>query len=239
MSGIARPRITARERRARLVRRQLLHPAARAADVSEAAQSVLALHATDAATVHLSAAARLADPRPEAVERGLYARESLLRMTAMRCTVFVTPTALAPVLLAAAGRPQAAVRRKQLLRQIESSGIGEERWLEQVSRDVLAALAERGEASTAELAAAYRALSGRSSSRPASATSRAVASPPTCCSSWPPTVMPYARHAGAAGPATSTLGLWAPNSLSSPRQRHGSSWSGSGSAPSAPAPSPT
>lgn len=153
MSSISRRHITAQERRARLVRRQLLHPATRAADVREAARSVLALHATDAATVHLSAAARLTAPSADAVERELYARESMLRMTAMRCTLFVTPTELAPVLLAAAGRPNAAARKKQLLRQIASSGIGDERWLEHVSRDVLAALEERGEATTAELAA--------------------------------------------------------------------------------------
>ncbi|MEU5002417.1 winged helix DNA-binding domain-containing protein [Streptomyces sp. NPDC021622] len=153
MSSFARPRITAGERRARLVRRQLLDPAVRAGRVREVARSVLALHATDAATVHLSVAARLADPRPEAVERELYERESLLRMTAMRCTLFVTPTGLAPVLLAASGRPNAAVRRKQLLRQLELSGIGDERWLAKVSRAALSVLAERGEATTGELAA--------------------------------------------------------------------------------------
>ncbi|MFE3186921.1 winged helix DNA-binding domain-containing protein [Streptomyces violascens] len=152
-SSIARRRITACERRDRLVHRQLLTRAGRATDVGEAARSVLALHATDAATVHLSAAARLADPRPEAVEHDLYAREQLLRMTAMRCTLFVAPVELAPALLAAAGRPNAAVRRKQLLRQLEMCRIGDERWLERVSRDVLAVLAERGEAATAELAA--------------------------------------------------------------------------------------
>ncbi|MFG2978197.1 winged helix DNA-binding domain-containing protein [Streptomyces sp. NPDC048331] len=114
---------------------------------------MLALHATDAATVYLSAAARLAAPCADSVERELYERAALLRMTAMRCTLFVTPSELAPVLLAAVGRPHAAVRRKQLLRQLESSGIGDERWLSTVSRHVLAALAGQGEASTTELAA--------------------------------------------------------------------------------------
>ncbi|MYT32932.1 MULTISPECIES: winged helix DNA-binding domain-containing protein [unclassified Streptomyces] len=152
------PRITDAQRRARLVRRQLPGPGRRSAATSQVAESVLALHATDAATVYLSAAARLENPRYDTIERELYERESLLRMTAMRCTLFVVPTALAPVMLAAVGRPNAAARTKGLLRQLEENGYGDASWLEGVTRSTLEAVGERGEATTAELAAAVPGL---------------------------------------------------------------------------------
>lgn len=152
------PRITDAQRRARLARRQLPGPGRRAASVREVAASVLALHATDAATVHLSAAARMDNPQYEAIERELYDREALLRMTAMRCTLFVLPTTLAPVMLAACGRPNAAARTKGLLRQLQQNGYGDAAWLEKVTRATLKAVRERGEATTAELAAAVPGL---------------------------------------------------------------------------------
>jgi hypothetical protein len=52
-------RIGVDERRARLARRHGLAPDGRAADVVEAARSVVALHGTDPATVYLSARARV------------------------------------------------------------------------------------------------------------------------------------------------------------------------------------
>ncbi|MFE0188096.1 winged helix DNA-binding domain-containing protein [Streptomyces sp. NPDC058989] len=152
------PRITDAQRRARLARRHLPGPGRRATATREVAESVLALHATDAATVYLSAAARMDGPSHESIERELYEREALLRMTAMRCTLFVVPTALAPVLLAAVGRPNAAARMKGLLRQLEANGYGDAAWLEDVSRGTLEAVRERGEATTAELAAAVPGL---------------------------------------------------------------------------------
>ncbi|GAA4934776.1 hypothetical protein GCM10023237_66340 [Streptomyces coeruleoprunus] len=152
------PRVTDTQRRALLARRHLLGPEHRAASVRGVAEAVLALHATDPATVHLSVAARLHDARHEDVEPALCEPGSLLRMTAMRCTLFVVPTALAPVMLAAAGRPQAAARTKDLLRRLEQTGLGDAAWLEKVGEAALEALRERGEASTAELAAAVPGL---------------------------------------------------------------------------------
>ncbi|QHC26271.1 winged helix DNA-binding domain-containing protein [Streptomyces sp. GS7] len=152
------PRITDAQRRARLTRRHLPGPSRRATATREVVESVLALHATDAATVYFSAAARMDGPSHESIERELYEREALLRMTAMRCTLFVVPTALAPVMLAAVGRPNAAGRMKGLLRQLEQNGYGDAAWLEDVSRSTLEAVRERGEATTAELATAVPGL---------------------------------------------------------------------------------
>ncbi|MGD3111509.1 winged helix DNA-binding domain-containing protein [Streptomyces sp. YGL11-2] len=152
------PRITDAQRRSRLAGHHLPGPGRRASVVREVAESVLALHATDAATVYLSAAARVESPSCECIERELYEREVLLRMTAMRCTLFVVPTSLAPVMLAAVGRPNAAARMKGLLRQLEANGYGDATWLEDVSRGTLEAVRERGEATTAELATAVPGL---------------------------------------------------------------------------------
>ncbi|GAU65882.1 hypothetical protein SSP35_02_02500 [Streptomyces sp. NBRC 110611] len=151
-------RITDAQRRIRLVRRHLPGPGRRSATTREVAETVLALHATDAATVYLSTAARLESPRHDTIERELYERATLMRMTAMRCTLFVVPTALAPVMLAAVGRPNAAARTKGLLRQLEENGYGDAAWLENITRSTLEAVRERGEATTAELAAAVPGL---------------------------------------------------------------------------------
>ena len=82
-------RIDTAQRRARLVTRHLLVPGARVADPVVVADAVVALHATDPASVFLSAAARMADLDVAAVERALYQDRTLLRLLAMRRTMFV------------------------------------------------------------------------------------------------------------------------------------------------------
>ncbi|MDQ0942198.1 hypothetical protein QFZ67_003903 [Streptomyces sp. V1I1] len=59
-------RISDEQRRTRLGRRHLLAPSVRADSPVAAADAVVALHATDAATVFLAACARLTAPRPSA-----------------------------------------------------------------------------------------------------------------------------------------------------------------------------
>ncbi|MCP3818088.1 hypothetical protein NLX86_08155 [Streptomyces sp. A3M-1-3] len=66
-----RPRISTAERRIRLGRRHLLAPSTHATTLAVAADAVVALHATDAATVFLSARARLAETDIAAVEHAL------------------------------------------------------------------------------------------------------------------------------------------------------------------------
>ena len=58
------------------------------------AQSLVALHGTDPASVYLSAAARIDKPTVRAIEQALYEERSLMRMLGMRRTVFVVPTDL-------------------------------------------------------------------------------------------------------------------------------------------------
>ena len=84
-------RIEVAERRARLARRHRLAPGHRAGDVVEAARSMVCLHATDPATVYLSAWARVDGMTVADLERALYVDRSLVKHLAMRRTLFVFP----------------------------------------------------------------------------------------------------------------------------------------------------
>ena len=152
------PLIDTAQRRARLVARHLLTPATRVGDAVAVADAVVALHATDPATVFLSAAARMTDISVDAVERALYTDRALARLLAMRRTMFVVSADLARVVDSAAGRAIAAKQRVGLLRYLADGGGWDERWLSTVEHDVLAALARRGSATATELAADVPAL---------------------------------------------------------------------------------
>ncbi len=154
------PRVTTAERRARLAVRHRLAPAARARSAVEAAEAVVALHATDSASVHLSACARMKEPSIAAVEAALYDDRSLVRMLGMRRTMFVVPVDLAPGVKAAAPAVIAERERGRLATVVERSGLAPdgEAWLAATRAEVLAALAARGEATGAELGKAVPAL---------------------------------------------------------------------------------
>ena len=94
------------QRRARLVSRHLLGGGATSA--LEATRSVVALHATDPATVYLSVMARAAGLDMAAVDDELYDQRRLVRMMAMRRTLFVVPQELVPVVHHAASLDVAA-----------------------------------------------------------------------------------------------------------------------------------
>ncbi|NRQ37997.1 winged helix DNA-binding domain-containing protein [Nonomuraea sp. NN258] len=112
---------------------------------------MVALHATDPATVFLSAGARLTAPGPEPVERALYDERTLVRMHGMRRTVFVVPAALVPVVHHSSTLPIARRVRKALLKELAEAGGWDEAWVKDVEASVLRALAEAGDATTAEL----------------------------------------------------------------------------------------
>ncbi|MEU7135596.1 winged helix DNA-binding domain-containing protein [Streptomyces sp. NPDC046261] len=147
------PRISDDERRARLAHRQLLAPGRRAATVEEVADALVGLHATDPATVYLSACARLAEPSTAEVERGLYEDVTLVKLNSMRRTLFAVSIDAAPYVNCSTARAIALKEREGLLKQLRQSlPDWDERRLVRTEREVLAALAERGEATTAELA---------------------------------------------------------------------------------------
>ncbi|MER7704246.1 winged helix DNA-binding domain-containing protein [Kitasatospora sp. NPDC097605] len=147
------------QRRARLGRRLLLAPAGWAARAEEVADAVVGLHASDPVTVYLSACARLREPSAAEVERALYDDVSLVKLLSMRRTLFAVTEEFAPYVSAAAARQIAAKERATLLKHLAEFAEGwSEARLAETERAVLAALAERGEATTAELAADVPAL---------------------------------------------------------------------------------
>ncbi|PCG85240.1 hypothetical protein CIB93_14675 [Streptomyces sp. WZ.A104] len=150
--------VSADERRARLGIRHLLVPSRHAAAMQDVAQALIGLHATDPSTVFLAAAARTSAPDIAAMEQALYEERTLERMLCMRRTMFVVPAGLAPVIEASTSRAIAAKERSACTVYLRD-GVGWtiERYTA-VEADLLAALAARGEASAAQLAADVPAL---------------------------------------------------------------------------------
>ncbi|MFJ6138014.1 winged helix DNA-binding domain-containing protein [Kitasatospora sp. NPDC092286] len=153
------PLISDEQRRARVGRRHLLAPAERAAAVEEVAGAVVGLHASDAATVYLSACARLAEPSAAEVERALYEDVTLVKLLSMRRTMFAVTEEFAPYVSASSARAIAARERATLLKHLREFAEGwDERRLAETERAVLAALERHGEATTGELGADVPAL---------------------------------------------------------------------------------
>ncbi len=146
--------ITTEQRRARIGVRHALAPAARAASPVEAADAVVALHATDAATVFLSACARLREPGVTPVERALYEDVSLVKLLSMRRTLFAVSRGLAPVVDASAARAIAARERATFLKHLKDWNGLDEAWLRRAEAAALAVLEAKGEATGSEISAA-------------------------------------------------------------------------------------
>ena len=126
----------------------------------DAARSVVVLHATDSATVHLSVLARCPTATTQDVARETYEEHRLVRMMAMRRTLFVVPAELAPVVHAAAAVDVAAAMRRRLLSQLATLPTDPplpedlDGWLSSTEEGVVTALERLGAATGAELAAA-------------------------------------------------------------------------------------
>lgn len=148
-------KITDAQRRARLVGRQF-------ADVStpeDVVKSVLALHATDPATVYLSVLARARSLTVEDVRAAMYDRRSLVRLMAMRRTLFVLAHDDLPVVHAAASLGVAKTMRARLKKQVSTLPTEPEvknvdTWLAEVESSTEERLRTVGTATGAELSAA-------------------------------------------------------------------------------------
>jgi winged helix DNA-binding protein len=130
------------ERRARLGRRQHLAVSCRAASPVEVALDLVALHATDPATVYLSVAARVTHPSVADIDDALYTRRQLVRMLGMRRTMFVVHDSLAPVVHAACTQALAVQLKRRYQQFLEPLGLAEDvsTWWDRVAEDTLAAL---------------------------------------------------------------------------------------------------
>lgn len=133
-----------------------LAPAHRASSPEAVAASLVALHATDPASVHLAVMARTVGPGAPVtdVDRALYDDRTIVRVMGMRRTLWVVPAGLVPVVAAACGRAIAADERRKLVAAVEGQGIATDgqRFVAALEEQTLAALAGRGEALTSELA---------------------------------------------------------------------------------------
>lgn len=117
---------------------------------------MVALHATDPASVHLAVASRTAGGGAPvaAIDASLYDDRTIVRVMGMRRTLWAVPADLVPVVAAACGRAVAADERRKLLAAVEQQGLASDasRFVSALEEQTLAALAERGEALTRELA---------------------------------------------------------------------------------------
>ena len=143
--------MTVAERRARLGLRHRL--AAHACSPLEVAQSLIALHATDPATVFLSVLARQPDASVKAIENALYEDRTLLRLHGMRRTLFVAPVELAPAILHSCVHTFVTQSRKTYVQALTAAGVGDDAWLSEVETAALAALAKRGSATASQISA--------------------------------------------------------------------------------------
>jgi hypothetical protein len=149
----ARPHLDTAERRARIAVRHRLAPGAGAATVAEAAASMTVLHGTDPASVFLQARARAPDlASPTAVEHELYGHPTVLKLLAMRRTLFLASLTDVPTLHNAASLAIAVKERTRTEKMFAEGGIDDPAALFlELEAAGLAAVRERGEATTAEL----------------------------------------------------------------------------------------
>ena len=146
-------RIDADERRARLARRHRIAAEYRARDVVDATRSMVCLHATDPATVYLSARARVADLARADLDGALYADRTLIKHLSMRRTLFVFSRELLAAATAGPGARVADSERRRTIREIEASAVASNglRWLGDAEAAVLTALESHPELSSSQL----------------------------------------------------------------------------------------
>lgn len=137
--------IDLRQRRARLGRRHFLSRPA--TDAAQVANSLVAIHSTDPATVFLSMWARVRDFRVEHLEDLLYEERALVRHWAMRRTLWVFDRATLPLAVSASTRSIGEKERRRTARLIEEGGLAEdgETWLQEAIPKVLESIRARGE----------------------------------------------------------------------------------------------
>lgn len=154
--------ISAAQRRARLAVRHALAPAYRRDTVEDVATTMVALHATEPATVHLAVAAR-SDRSVADVERALYDDRSVVKQLAMRRTLFAFPRELLPAAWGSASARVAEQQRRLIAKDAQRYGITDdgERWLAHACAAVLERLSDGSSRSARELREDLPQLTGR------------------------------------------------------------------------------
>ncbi len=148
-------RITVDERRARLGIRHALAGQG-AADVVDAARAVVGLHGTDPASTFLAALARTPGATTDDVERALYDDRTLVRVLAMRRTLFAVPREDVGIVLVGAGADIGRQQRTLLEKMLVESEVTDDPgpWVDRAEAAALAAMDGAGEIMSTELAKA-------------------------------------------------------------------------------------
>lgn len=134
---------TVADRRSRLGRRHRL--ADPGTDVAGITEDLVVLHATDPATVYLSAMARVAGSSLDQVASALYEERSVVRILAMRRTLFIVPVCYLPVIERSSTDPVATVERARLEGFLADSDIDDPvAWLAEAATEVTDALTDGG-----------------------------------------------------------------------------------------------
>jgi hypothetical protein len=149
----ARRKFTDAQRRARLATRHRLLAATRTDDIATIADSVVALHSTDPATVYLSAMARMKHPSIEAVSKALYDDRTVVRHHAMRRTLWVLTPQMARWAHAACTVAVATTQWKRLAKMVEDSGVATDgaAWAKVARAETFAALTSLGTATARQV----------------------------------------------------------------------------------------
>lgn len=150
------------ERRARLAVRHHVAPAERVSTVLQVVRDMVCLHATDPSTVYVSVRARMRRGSIDAVDRALYVDRQLVRMLAMRRTMFVVPVDDIGMVHSAASMGVARTQRRRTEQLVAMLGVGDPgTWLREAEAATLEALGRRGEATAREVAEDVPALRQR------------------------------------------------------------------------------
>ena len=142
--------VTDAQRRARLGARHAL--SRRAGSVVEAVEQMTCLHATEPASVYLSAFARVDASRSD-IDQALYEERSVVKQLAMRRTLFAFPRDVLPAVWGSASARVLGQLRTRLAKEVESNGLADDgaAWLESRFDEVLRSLRTEGPSTTAEL----------------------------------------------------------------------------------------
>lgn len=152
--------IPTRLRRQRLLVRHHLAAEHPAGDTVQATRGVLVLHATDPATIHLSVLARVPGSTVPDVAVALHEDRSVLRMMAMRRTLFVAALDDASMIHTAASTQIAAKMWKGILKDLTVGvvtppldGADPQTWLTALADETAAVIAAQGPLAGTEVAA--------------------------------------------------------------------------------------
>jgi hypothetical protein len=158
--------VTDAERRARLGRRHALASRHRVPDVEAATRAMVVLHATEAPSVHLAAAARVDSLTVADVDRALFQTRTLVKQLAMRRTLFAFPRDLLAAAVRSCGARVAAAEHGRLVKDMVAGALSPtvaaaERRLIDAERAVLTRLATGAELTTREIGAQVPETAGR------------------------------------------------------------------------------